>query len=415
MAEIIPFRAWRYNTDKAGTIEQLISPLMDALNPAQAADLLIHPYNAIHFADPEDGNTLLAQLQAWKANDILKQDVLPAIYPFYQTFRLPIAPQPLTRKGFIALMRIDPKVIILHERVREPIVQHRANVLSQSCMQLTPTHGLFNDPDFEVISLLDDYQQAPLLAATDVLGVENSLSAIQNPKHIRQIQHFMAKLPIYLADGHHRWETSRRVYARLQHSAAAYHLMYFSNLAGEDLRILPTHRVVSLPDDFSINSFLQRLEPYFSISTTTDRPPAHTFQFVLKGQSYHLRLKSHLKPESLVALDLPDSVKRLDYTLLHYLVFDRALSIPYEEQPNHPSILYVKDSAQAIAYGQNQHLAILLNEVTLEELLAVCQDGALMPQKSTFFYPKVAGGLVFASIAADDYLSPFDKIFLANK
>lgn len=411
MAEIIPFRAWRYNEEKISPTADVYSPLLDALTPAQAEALKQNPYNAIHFAADEDAPSIARLLNEWKTAEILKQDILPAIYPYYQTFRLPNEPQALTRKGFMALLRVEPTQMILHERTLNHVVETRAEILSQSLMHFTPTHGLYQDPDFELTELLDRYMEAPLTVATDILGVENRLSTIQNPLHIRKIRNFIHHHAVYLADGHHRWETSRRVRERLGYPTAGYHLMYFTNLSGDDLRILPTHRVVSLSPDFSNDVFFNRAEVYFDIEAIDTKIAApHIFQLILNGKRYKFSLKESILPEWAIELDLPVSVKRLDYTILHYFLLDRVLQIPYAEQTAHPSIRYIKDPARAASMGENGSMAVLVNEVSLKELLAVCEDGALMPQKSTFFYPKVLGGLVFASIDPDDYRSPFDKV-----
>ena len=139
-----------------------------------------------------------------------------------------------------------------------------------------------------------------------------------------------------------------------------------------------------------------------------DRP--RSFGMVLGSLQFRLDLRKEIDPVKAIDLDLPPSVKELDYTILHYFVFDRVLGIPYLEQHGCDDIEYIKDYGLAVkqAVNKRDRVAFITRDTSMEQMMRVCRSGALMPQKSTFFYPKVVCGLVFASIDDNENESTFD-------
>lgn len=433
MANIRPFRAYRYNLEKSNRLEDVIAPLFDVVTQDQREKLYELPHNAIHLSVPRSIQEANAKLLEWKQAKIITQDPLPAIYPYYQRFSLFGHSRAFERKGFICAVQLKTSEnrsdIVLHENTLSHSVNDRIQLLEQTQLNIAPTHGLYEDAGFQIEPYLDEFMQCPILETIDYQNVVNKLGVIQHPEIIRKIQAFMANLPIYLADGHHRLEGSELVASRyfsrnpnasLQ-TPVNYHLMYLTNLRSDDVRILPTHRLLHLPEKISTNDLLAKLEHFFSISCLDSRSPAlleiqgqkATFILCTQGQYYKLQLKQDFLPPQKINLPIPDSLKELDYTRLHYFIFDQILEIPYLEQGKSPVIQYWKDSAGVISQVQEdtQKIGFLVNEVSMDEMLAVCNDHAKMPPKSTYFYPKVICGLVFYSIASEDYVAPFDFSF----
>ncbi|MCS6905437.1 MAG: DUF1015 domain-containing protein [Bacteroidia bacterium] len=425
MAIIRPFSAWRYNSSL--DIREVVVPLLD--NIEQLQSYYDSPYNAIHLAFPRAIHEVGKKLEEWKRKQILVRDPLPAIYPYYQAYSLYGQPRIYERKGFICLIRLNEigttPQIIQHENTIKYGLAARQQILENTKMNFAPTHGLFEGDNFEIEELMDKYMQHPIIEVVDAQGVRNKLGIIQNQKEIVWIMEALENKRIYLADGHHRLEISE-LYRRKQSpqkftDLANFHMMYLSNLkAGMDC-ILPTHRLIKLPDDFETSAFLEKMKVYFHIKIADKRLPLfqelqnqkYTFGIILPENRFIAKLKDNYNLEELIDLPLPSSVKRLDYTLLHYIIIDKILGIPYDEQPQSETISYNKEYAAALRYVENpsKHIAIIVNGVSLAEMLAVCKEGAIMPQKSTYFYPKVLNGLVFASIDNHEYNSPFEKYF----
>jgi uncharacterized protein (DUF1015 family) len=201
--------------------------------------------------------------------------------------------------------------------------------------------------------------------------------------------------------------------------------MYLTNAASDDVRILPTHRLLlELPGGLSDEELLARLEPYF---TVRPQPEAQDLPELLAGKRWAFGLylpggayKLRLRPEVHAQLDWPTTpeVKDLDLTVLHYFVLEKVLGIAGPEaQRSWPGVAYVRGLAeclQRVDRGEAR-AAFLTTEVTMAQVEAVCHSGAVMPAKSTFFYPKTLAGLLFTSLADDADTSLFSAYFQAGE
>lgn len=420
-----------------GNIEAVFSPLFDVVSAEQLAQLYAHPLNSIHLSVPLSDAAVMEKQSAWKADGTLLQDPLPGIYIYYQEFSLFGESKKYVRKGFVAMVKIDPEIggaesdVVLHEGTIAASVADRSRLLAQSLMNVAPTHGLYADPAMRLEALMDAYMHHPMHAYMDYQGVMNKFALVQDRRDIALFQEVIAQGQIYLADGHHRLASSvdllRQALAEgraLPHdSMLNYHMMYLSNTAGDDLRILPIHRVWEMPEKtYNPNPILHRLREYFEVTEVTfERTPIYaqvlqtprTFGFVVGSLQYTLRLLDHIDPLRDIDLPLPDSVKALDYTIFHYFVLEKVFDVPYAAQRLSGNLQYIKDAGLAIkaAVTYRHKLAFIMPGCSMDQMMAVCKSGALMPQKSTYFYPKVVCGLVFGSIDDNENNSPFDLSF----
>jgi uncharacterized protein (DUF1015 family) len=432
MADIRPFRAWRYNPRLIPDLRRVVAPLFDVVSNEQRDGLLNEPLNAIHLSNPPSVETAIGSLHHLIEHHLLVQDKLPAIYPYYMYFSLYGEAQQFCRKGFVALVKITPEGdsgdIIPHEETLPGSVSSMTELYQGLQMQLAPTHGLYYDPDFVLESLMDPYLQYPLVSIVDYQRVVNQLSAIQHAEQIRVFMHHFADKSIWLADGHHRLESSRSYLRRKlaenpdlpEKHPARYHLMYLSNTASDDLRILPTHRVVKLPVGYTPLQLLTGLSRWYDIQPMDSRSPY--FQLLRQGRcrmglllpdgAWLLDLKPELDPVDLIQAPMSAALKRLSYTLLHVLVFEELLGMPYAEQTSNGQIRFVKDfTATAEAAQDADTAAFVLPEISFEQMMDVCNAGEKMPPKSTFFYPKMLTGLTFSSYLDDYRTTPFDSGF----
>jgi uncharacterized protein (DUF1015 family) len=424
MADIQPIRAWRYNDRLRESIDQLTSPLFDVVSPRQREVLYRNPHNSIHLSvplGPDPGARAAHTLEKWQNAGILIQDALPGIYVYYQYFRLPGSSREYCRKGFICHIKAydwDEKVLLRHEDTLPVAVHDRVELLEHTLLQTSATHGLYTDPGFLLERFMDESMRAPLYETEDYQGVRDVLAVIHDANVIQYFQNTLAQRQVLLADGHHRFEGSlqfrkqrmRENPAHTGKEAYNYHLMYLTNTEAEDLRILPTHRVlekIALDDD----TFLDRVSAYFTITPKEDAYELNevivgkhwAFGLYLAGNAYKLRLKPELHKE--INWPVPQEVKNLDLTVLHYFVFEKVLGLGREEQRTHEALTYERNFTACVSKVDTglARAAFITNEVSMDQIKRVSASGALMPQKSTFFYPKVVCGFLFSSIKEDEF------------
>ena len=439
MAEIQPLRGWRYNAALSADIDEYVSPLFDVVSAKQREALYRNPLNSIHLSVPradDPAAAALTQLHEWQANGVLRQDELPGIYAYYQYFRLPGSNREYCRKGFMCHIRAydwTENMVLRHENTLPASVNDRAELLARTQFQTSATHGLYRDEDFELETYLDEAMRSPLVETEeDYQGARDVLAVIQDATIIRRFQQVLAARQVILADGHHRYEGSLAYrHARLAANPAAtgrepwnYHLMYLTNAAADDLRILPTHRLLlELPGGMSDAELLAGLEPYFTIRPqdgANDLPEIiagkrWAFGLYLGGQAYKIRLRP--EAHQLLNWDTTEEVRNLDLTVLHFFVLEKVLGIiGPDAQRAYPGITYVRNFAECLQRvdSNEARAAFIVNEVSMAEVETVCNSGAVMPPKSTFFYPKTIGGFLFSSIADEEAGNKFDKYFQNN-
>jgi len=439
VAEIQPLRGWRYAPALSANIDDYVSPLFDVVSVKQREALYRNPLNSIHLSVPrgdDPAGAALARLREWQAQGILRQDELPGIYAYYQYFRLPGLPREYCRKGFMCHIRAydwSENVVLRHENTLPASVNDRAELLARTQFQTSATHGLYRDAEFELERYLDEAIESPLYATEeDYQGARDVLAVIQDVQVIKRFQAVLAAREVILADGHHRYEGSLAYRQARQQAAGAtgrepwnYHLMYLTNGAADDLRILPTHRLLlELPGDLSTGELLARLEPYFTLlpqAEATDLPEIvagkrWAFGLYVDGQAYKIRLRP--EAHELLNWDTTSEVKNLDLTVLHFFVLEKVLGIVGPDaQRAWAGVAYVRNFAeclQRVDRGEAR-AAFIVNEVSMAEVEAVCHSGAVMPPKSTFFYPKTIGGFLFSSIADEEAGKVFDRVFQENQ
>lgn len=432
MAEIRPLKGWRYRSTLNPQISELTSPLFDVVSERQRQALYQHPHNSIHLSVPPGPNPAeeaAALLAEWKETEVLQQDVLPAIYGYYQYFTVPGSHREYCRKGFICHIKAydwSEKVLLRHENTMPGSVNDRLKLLEKTKLQTSPTHGLYTDADFILEKYLDESMLAPIYEIEDYQGARDVLSVIHDLKIIRKFISVLQNKQVLLADGHHRYESSLAYRQKMmvlnpEHTGLEgynYHFMYLTNTESDDLKILATHRVLTqIP--FSNEEFLELLKINFSLTPVEDGFALNeviagkpwTFGLYLGGTAYKIKLKLASFPE--LDWNMPQVVKELDLTVLHYFVFERIIGIRRNHQRNFPELQYIRNFAQCINLvdaGQAR-VAFITNEVTMEEVKNICYSGAMMPPKSTYFFPKVITGFLFSSIEQHEFESEIDSCF----
>ncbi|MBN3581816.1 DUF1015 domain-containing protein [Algoriphagus aestuarii] len=431
MAEILPIKAWRYNDKLKNRIEELTAPLFDVVSSRQRELLYQNPLNSIHLSVPngsDPAQKALETLEKWKKEQIILQDERPGIYVYYQYFRLPGEHDSRCRKGFIAQIKASDwaeKKILRHENTIVHAVNDRIDLLKTAQIQASPTHGLFEDPKNRLEEFMDEAMENPIYELEDYQGVKEVLALIDNPDIIAEFIKVLQDKTVILADGHHRLEGAIQYRKEMEGALPEvkwkgfdYHLMYLTNTNGNHLKILPTHRIFKKLE-IEADEFLNELREWFVVKKFHDQEELGIYAFhkpwsyglVIGEESYLMELK----PEKfeLIPSRYPEVIKKLDLAVLHELVFGQILGIPLEDQRSSDNISYERNFSRCIHEVQSgkASFAVITRELELSQVLEVCRSGHVMPQKSTYFYPKALGGLLFASIKQEEFEFDYGAFF----
>ncbi|MGB5978899.1 MAG: DUF1015 domain-containing protein, partial [Cyclobacteriaceae bacterium] len=288
-------------------------------------------------------------------------------------------------------------------------------------------HGLYSDDTFELERYMDESMRHPVYESEDYQGVKDVLSIIHDAKVIQRFIDKMDRKQVILADGHHRYESSLTYRKEMmakhpEHTGEEpwnYHMMYLTNMESDDLRILPTHRLVHDLENFSEEELLKTLEPNFIIKEVNNPSDIHeiilgkkwAFGLLFRDNTYKVRLK----PEVFDSLDwkFPEVVKQLDLTVMHYFILEKALGIPGKKQRESTNITFERNFGEclrSVLSGKSQ-FALITQDISMEEVKKVCFSGYTLPQKSTYFYPKVISGFLYGSIQPDEFAQKAHSLF----
>ncbi|MCS6820463.1 MAG: DUF1015 domain-containing protein [Microscillaceae bacterium] len=417
MPPIQPIRAWRYNSKFLPQLLQLTAPLAETLSQQREARLYEIPYHNFHISSPRDVppyHNVSRRIEQWKKQGIILQDKLPALYVYFQYFSLKGSEKQFVRKGFIAHVKIDTELserrqILPHEMTVPKAVAHRTHLLEATFMHTVPTHTFYTDSKMLLEQYLQESIKQPIYQLTDNQGTQHILSAIHDRKVIQFFQEVLRDKILIIADGHHRYESSQRFALQCRNQnpnhtgeeGYNYHLTWLTNTASNDIGLLPTHRIIRFVYDFHENSFLEALQTFFyihprkSLAEISFAQP-YSFGLFLKDKILEINLKKHPLEEP--NWNLPNEVKQLDLSVMHYFIFEKVLQIPANHQFNY--LDFSQDATFCVREVQAGRavMALLTKSVSFEQIYEICQKGYLMPAKSTYFYPKVLSGLVFSEI-----------------
>ena len=439
MAEIAGFQGVVYDTARVDG-SRVLAPPYDVIDDAARAELAARdPHNCVRLILPEgEGASKYDEAArtyaSWLDEGILRRDSAPAIYRYNQEFTSrELGGETITRRGFIAAVRLHPfdeGVILRHERTLKGPKLDRLRLMRATQAQLSQVFGLYADPEARVDRALSEVEREPphLDGRTDD-GTRHVMWRVTDPRILAEVSAALSPEPIYIADGHHRYETLLALRDELAasrggqlgpRSPARFGAMFLANLDDPGLVVLPTHRLVHGLADFDADAMLARAAEHFDVSSARADDAAAvrdvlsksgetrpTVAVALPGREEIaiLALRSDFAPDA-AGLSGPRAVTRLDVTLLHELILERVLGVDREAQEAQTNLRYVKDTAEALARvraGEAQ-VGFLLNATPVEHVRAVADAKEVMPQKSTFFYPKIASGIVMHPLAPDEEL-----------
>jgi uncharacterized protein (DUF1015 family) len=437
MAEIFPFRAFRYNGARVDPAKVLTQPY-DKITPAMAEKYAAaSPYNLIPvekgkvLSDDTPGNNVYTRaakaLEDWIRAGVIVRDATPSLYAYFQEYTVPGTTDRRVCKGFIALGRLEDYssgVVFRHEQTLSGPKADRLELLRLTGTETGQLFMLYSDAAARVDSLLDvSTRGTPEVEVRDEYEVVHRLWPVTDAKVIGTIQSEMAEKKLVIADGHHRYETALayrdecRARAGRVDRNAPYEkvMMTLFNTMGKGLTILATHRVVANVTGFSFERFRSALADAFDwrqyrFAGAADRAEAYkNFRADLAGRgkeqraigvypgdgSFYLCL---LKKDADLEALLPGvsaAERQLDVVLLHRLMLERGLGITPDAVKAEKNMIYEREMDRAIAevdQGRAQ-ICFLLNSVTVETVAAMAMAGEVLPQKSTDFFPKLMSGI----------------------
>lgn len=437
MAKIVPFRALRYQQDQIGDPASVMAPPYDVISPTLQEDLYQrNPFNIVRLIlgkilpdDNQETNRYsraAIDFSAWQNQGILRRDLEPSLYLYDQTYTTEDG-STITRKGFIALTRLEDfssGVVKPHEKTLAGPKADRL-LLTRACKaNFSPIFSLYSDPCCALETLGQQFKQSPpAISVSDDDGVRHCLWPVDDPSFVDRARDLLENKPLFIADGHHRYETALnyRDEMRAAHPDFTgkepfnYVLMYFANMEDQGMTIFPTHRVIHSLTDFSVDAFVQRLSTDFALSEEKIDPrdssavAAFRHRLAISGQSRRtlglylgnnrflsLTLKDEKCMDLLFDPRSPAALRTLDVSILHRLILEQYLNITSQAQEAQTNLRYCKGFSEPIAQvdrGEGQ-IAFLLNPTRMSEVRDVANAGEKMPQKSTYFYPKLLSGLV---------------------
>lgn len=427
MATIVPFRGLRYNQEKIEEVSSVVTPPYDIIDEAaQARYYADNPVNIIRLElglifpqDTPTNNryTRAAQyLQKWMEDETLKSEDKPSLYLYQQEFE--IKGEKLIRTGLLCGLQVEPYDkgnILPHEETLSKPKADRLNLMRTTHSNFSSIFGLFSDEKKAIEGALrkDIKNREPDISMVDEAGELHKIWVISDEKTINKVVKTMADKKIYIADGHHRYETALAYSEEMDEQGLPgydYVMATLVNLFDEGLVVLPTHRVAGNLKDFNASSFMKKLEELFTVENRggKEKLPSlmeqmssadngrHLFGMYYGKELYLLTLKDFATAASRLPIDKSDAWKSLDVALLDNLILDEILSIGEQERRNQDHLAYSRDEdwvVDKIDAGEYQ-IGFFLNPTRVQEIVDVATAKDKMPQKSTYFYPKLITGLV---------------------
>jgi len=433
MAEIIPFKALRYDPDQV-KLEDVLTQPYDKITPEMQSKYYERStHNLVRIILGKAGETdtdafnvytrAAEYLHDWRSGGILKQDPEPGIYAYSQTFTIPGTRDLAERRGLIALGRIHDYadgVVHRHEQTLSKPRADRLNLLRATRAHFGQIFMLYSDPHNEIDTLLRaKTEEDPDTSLLDEYETLHRLWRIHDPALIQAVQQKMRDKKLLIADGHHRYETAlayrneRRAETGGTDPNAPYEFVMMTLIPMESrgLVILPTHRIVHGLPDFDRERMLEVAGQFFDIDRIDLRTESRSattllgqagengtaFVAVTRQGPYLMRAKQNAIHDALG--EVPSLQRDLDVVQLHRIMLERVLGISEEAIRNQENVRYERDAFEAISWvRQGANVAFLMNPAKIEQVRDIAFGGEVLPQKSTDFYPKLLSGLAIYAL-----------------
>lgn len=446
MADIQAFHGLRYDTAKVGSLSAVVAPPYDVINREQQDALYDRsPYNVVRLIlnrgdGLKEGETIYDQAAKfftdWKRNGVIKPEKEAVLYVYHQNFTY--QGQTYNRRGFMARVRLEKfgeGKIYPHEETHSKAKEDRFRLNMACRANLSQIFGIFPDRENEVQSILEDsISDQPPLQAKDDQGAEHKLWLVSDPAVVARVSQLMGPKPVYIADGHHRYETACNIQAHVRQIEMVtapvgshpvdYVLMNLVSMQDPGMAILPTHRMFRGVSPISSGELVSKLGEYFHCEIVGRSPSLageiwetievedsqSAIGFYCRQDDHWVLARLTTRGNALmaeIANDQSPQWRSLGVAILHRLIIEHLLGYPKLPSPKYVhSVLEViegtthgdvsgRDATGQDGSGQPFELAALVMPATVDHVKAISENGERMPAKSTYFYPKLLSGLVF--------------------
>jgi uncharacterized protein (DUF1015 family) len=417
MAEIKPFRALRY-TGKAGDIAKLTCPPYDIISEEQRlAYLAENPHNVVRLELPKGENPYAQAgetLKSWLADGILRRDSDPGFYIYEEEFEAYGVRKKV--KGFVCLVKLEEfskGIILPHEETLSKAKEDRFHLMEATGCNFSQIYSLYMDEAHTTGARLDALSSGKPRYEFSDGAVTHRMWIVNDREVIKAICADFENRKLYIADGHHRYETALNYRNRRREQGTAtggedYVMMMLVDMEHDGLVVFPTHRLVRGLKDFNAEKLLAACGEKFEVTPEEDVGTAETtlndlylqgkkaFAFYAGGSGWTLLVLKDPGAMDAVLPDKSEAYRGLDVSVLHSLILEKYLGIDKENMANQVNLTYTRSSAEAVESvkkGESQ-CAFILNPTRVTEIRDVAAAGEKMPQKSTYFYPKLITGLV---------------------
>ena len=420
MPEIQPFRAWRYNLARIRDLSKVLAPPYDVISAEEQKRLYTRsPVNIVRVelgvkrsSDHAAENAYTRArgfLEAWKRDGTLIRDGQPAVYVYVQEY--PEGRRTMRRVGFFASMKIDERVVKKHEKTLAGPKKDRLKLLKEVRTNTSPLFGLFEDPRGRVQSLLQRAAVGRPALDTTMDGVRHRLFVEDDPRVVRQLCRLMRSKPVYIADGHHRFEVAiqfrqwARSHQTVDRAESGCVMVYLADYRHNPFTIFPTHRLLRLPRlrqgfrRLGARGTLRRVAGLRDILRRLSRPRT---QAPVKGYTFGVFMRKEgffiFELNGAYARFRPgDEIARLDVSMLHDRVLGPCFGLRSADKACIGFTRSAEEACRQVREGAYD-AAFFLRPTSLDEMIRVSKKGLRMPQKSTYFYPKLPTGLVLRSL-----------------
>lgn len=417
MPSIKPFAALRYDTARVD-VGRVVAPPYDVIDERMREALYRRdPCNIVRLILGKEADPYAEAAREgsrWIADGVLVRDPAPALYFLEQAFSLP-GGRMRKRSGFIAACLLEEVggSVLPHERTHSGPKEDRLRLMQATGMMFSQIFALYDDREHALDRVYEEVESAP--PAVELLhdGVVNRLRVCDDGRISLTVAEFLRDRSVLIADGHHRYETAlahrnlRRLSNPSHHGHEPYNFvpMFFSNQSDPGTVILPTHRLLHGVAGFEPAAFLRALRRYFHVTPHSsvdglveriEAGPGREFglAFPGSGECHLLRPGS----EATRLLDhLPAVLSRLDVVLLHAVVFGAVLGLSEESQERKENLDFERDVAEVsrmLRHDGKYQAAIFMKAPPVAHVKAAAEAGRTLPQKTTYFYPKLLSGMV---------------------
>lgn len=434
MAKVIPFKGICYNTDKIAGMADVVTPPYDVISEEQQEMFYKrHPNNIIRLILGKNNNDngldthtrSAIFFNEWLKENILIKDKKPAFYK--TTIEFTVDDKQVVRNGMIALVGLEPfekGIILPHETTYSKVKSERLELVKKCHANFSSIFSLYSDPALRIENILtnDTSGKAPDINFVDDEGHIHKLWRVTNLSSQKSISDEMKDKIIFIADGHHRYETALNYRNWIAENnpdfddnhPAAYVMMYLCSMEDPGLLVLPAHRIVKGVPENKRFQFINKCKQYFDIIEMpyTDNLDKTKKKFVevLKSNSfqniigvcinnipklYLMTLKQNVM-KKMFGNELPEAIRNLDVTVLTRLVLMEVLGFDQKSLDNEKLISYSTIESKAIddAISGKGDISFILNSTKIEQVKRIAEERQTMPRKSTYFYPKVITGQV---------------------